>query len=226
MNIEDLLTPDDVQSEAVIWVDHRETEDWIVDQVAEAVAPAHRLEQEFRGDDIYVTYDGAEYRIPLTLSRHDRYVAISSLAAILQRDYDFWLEKDSLGGDTHGFVVLEKNRLDAEEPGVKQAFLEKFAPLELGMDYFSGIAVPYTGNEQHNPDFDKQAREYQEGSDALIKALTESPEFQDAMRGFQADFGKLKRWAIFKYVLSHVGKFALYFIAVFLVVSVVRRLLS
>jgi hypothetical protein len=149
-----------------IYVDHRDEEVGIVAAVSDRLAPDDILTSRTTDDGgLYVTHRGHEVLIPLTLTRHDRYVAISSLAVLLGEHYRFFIETGSLDSDTHAVFVVQAS--DAREWGAPPEHLE---PLVLGVDYFSGhplsehaVKIPYLGHVEEGftqaADAHAQARE-------------------------------------------------------------------
>ena len=98
--------------EAYIFVDHRDEESSIVEQVSERLASEHKLSAREDGDDLFVTYCGQRASHPADAFRaHDRYVAISSLAELLKDRLPrslFWLR--ARARDTHGLLVRAGSR--------------------------------------------------------------------------------------------------------------------
>src|SRR5262245_2206219 len=151
--------------EAYIFIDHREEEESIVLSVSERLAPADALATRC-DETLFVTFRGQEHRIPLTISRHDRYVAVSSLAELLKDDYRFFVLVPSLNSDTHGLLVVPKSVAEAWNP-----LPEHLAPLELGFDYFGQIKVPYLFHEDWAPDFARESEFQRQASGAYAQFL-------------------------------------------------------
>jgi hypothetical protein len=150
---------------AYIFVDHREEEASIVASVSERLAPADALAT--RDDEtLFVTFRGQEQRIPLTMSPHDRYVAVSSLAELLKDDYRFFVLVPSLESDTHGLLVAPRSVAKKWDP-----LPEHLAPLQLGFDYFGQIQVPYLHHEDSAPDFARESEFQREASGAYAQLL-------------------------------------------------------
>jgi hypothetical protein len=145
---------------AYVFVDHREMEESIVHYVAERLAPEHTLTAREDGEDLFVTYRSQEHRLPLTISRHDRYVAISSLAELLKDDYRFFVLALSLDSDTHGLLVAPVATVATWGP--LPSHLQDLKP---GFDYFSGINVPYLNHEA--PNFARDAEGVHAASEAM-----------------------------------------------------------
>lgn len=136
--------------DAYVWVDHREEEVAIVELIAERLDEGDALTWREDGENLFVSYAGKEHRLPLTLTPHDRYVVISSLAALLAERYRFFLHKERLEDDTHGICVARAS--DVAAWGGVPAHLMS---LELGVDYFSprAMRVPYLRKLDNNPNF-------------------------------------------------------------------------
>src|SRR5262245_42082032 len=149
--------------EAYIFIDHREEEESIVLSVSERLAPADALATRC-DETLFVTFRGQEYRIPLTISPHDRYVAISSLAELLKDHYRFFVLLPSHGSDTHAVLVVPV--------AVAQGWgslPEHLAPLRLGFDYFYELDVPYLNHEASAPNFARES----EGARASTNAFSQ-----------------------------------------------------
>jgi hypothetical protein len=134
-------------------IDWRAEEREVIDAIAAWVDPAGGLVAIERGDALFFRWRGQEHRIPLTYTRHDRYVALGSLAAAMASEYQFWLLTARLRDDTHSVLVLstaDSMVLQAKYPDWVADHLTRFVP---GTDYFSDLKVPYLGNERHNPSF-------------------------------------------------------------------------
>ena len=151
--------------EAYIFIDHREEEESIVFSVSDRLAPADALDTRC-DETLFVTFRGQEHRIPLTISPHDRYVAVSSLAELLKDDYRFFVLVPSLNSDTHGLLVVPKSVAEAWNP-----LPEHLTPLELGFDYFGQIKVPYLYHEDGAPDFARESELQRDASGAFAQFL-------------------------------------------------------
>jgi hypothetical protein len=151
---------------AYIVIDRDDEESILVELIAERLAPEHELWVSQDGDDFRVTYRDQEYRIPLAISRHDTYIAISSLAELLKEDYWFFLLVPSLGRDTHRLLVVPAAQ--AQTWGALPAHLK---PLELGLDYFGGIKVPYLNHEGAAPSFASESEALRAKSKAMTDLL-------------------------------------------------------
>jgi len=159
------------QSDVLVGFDWRQEEDSIVSAVSERLAPEDALLPDLEGEELWVTWHGERYRLPLTITPHDRYVAVSSLAALLAGRYRFWVLKTSLDTDTHALLVLGTAEAAYLEARHARWLARHFEPLDLGFDYFNGIRVPYWGHEDHNPEFERQAREMREAGEAAAPQL-------------------------------------------------------
>jgi len=156
----------DLDDGAYIVIDRDDEESILVDLIAERLAPEHELFASEDGDDVYVTYRDAEHRIPLAISRHDTYIAISSLAELLEEDYRFFLLVPSLGRDTHRLLVAP-----AAQAQAWGTLPEHLKPLELGLDYFSEIKVPYLNHEGSAPSFASESQALRVKSKAMTDLM-------------------------------------------------------
>lgn len=156
--------PDD--EDAYVFVDHRSEEEALVGWISERLAPEDALAARADGEQLFVGYRGAEHRIPLTLSPHDRYVAISSLAEVLKERYSFFVLVPSLESDTHGILVAPVAAAERWDP-----LPDHLYPLDLGYDYFGNIHVPWLGHEDEAPNFAEESARMREGSDAFANLL-------------------------------------------------------
>jgi hypothetical protein len=128
------------------------------------LAPADALATR-RDETLFVTFRGQEHPIPLTISRHDRYV-VSSLAELLEDDYRFFVLVPSLDSDTHGLRVAPKSVAEGWNP-----LPEHLTPLEPSFDYFSQIKVPYLYHAATAPDFARESELQREASGAYAQFL-------------------------------------------------------
>lgn len=143
--------PERDDDDAYVLVDHRAEECEVVADISARLSPEDRLEPRLTdAGELWVHHQGGEAQIPLTFSPHDRYVAISSVAALLDGRYRIYVEEGSLGGDTHALLVVAAS--DAATWGPPPPHLR---PLVRGRDYFSvgpgepdGIAIPYLGHPE------------------------------------------------------------------------------
>lgn len=89
-------------------IDWRSSEEEVIESVAAFIHPDTGV-LRWREDEAcggFLCWNGKEHKVPLTNTRHDRYVAISSVAHVLAEHYQFWLLKARLGGDTHSLLML------------------------------------------------------------------------------------------------------------------------
>lgn len=138
---------EDALSEALIWIDWRSFESEVVtgfsDELDEADAIAMLDEDEPRE----LAHRGTSYAVPLTESGRDRYVMIASIAEILKDRYTVFVHSESYGGsDTHGFLVLPNAEVALARQRHADWLSRSFEPLPLGIDGFSGKAIPYLGH--------------------------------------------------------------------------------
>lgn len=155
------VPPAEDDDDAYVHFDHRALESEIVEAVSKRLAPEHALiPREVHGsEELYVTYRGVEHKLPLTVTPHDRYVAISSIAELLKDHYRFFVLLPSHDTDTHAILVVPI--AVAQE---WRSLPEHIAPLRLGFDYFHGIAVPYLNNEDAAPNFARESGALASGS--------------------------------------------------------------
>jgi hypothetical protein len=193
--------------DALLWVDHRSQEDEIIFEVADYLNEP--LFAEWHEDKLWLCYANAEadagvnstanvepdrkWQLPLTFTRHDRYVALSSLAEILKDKYSFWLVEGRLGDDTHGLLILSHAVASQLQTEHADWLAETLVPMQLGFDYFNEIKVPYLGHEDNNPDFLQQAESINNSQLQLDKELNSflenDPEFQAGMTQLRQDIG-------------------------------------
>ena len=183
--------PGPESDDAYVLVDHRTEESEVVADISARLPFDDRLVPRLTDTgELWVSHQGAEAQIPLTFSPHDRYVAISSVAALLDGRYRFYVEEGTLSGDTHALLVVAAS--DAASWGPPPPHLR---PLVLGRDYFSrgpdepdGIAVPYLGHPE--PDFEA-SRARIAGERAAGAAMTAT--LLDAMLAGKMDDAALAR---------------------------------
>lgn len=217
---------EDAFDDALLWVDHRSQEDEIIFEVAdylneplfaewrddklwlcyansESGANADsgaNLGSGASAEANAEAHTGSEadkyWLLPLTFTRHDRYVALSSLAEVLKDKYSFWLVEGRLGDDTHGLLILSHEvalQLQTEHAEWLAATL---VPMQLGFDYFNEIKVPYLGHEDNNPEFVQQAEAINNSLLQLDKELNSflenDPQFQAGMKQLRQDLGTEK----------------------------------
>ena len=185
------LDEEDFHEEEIIWIDHRSCEDEIIEYIAEKLDIA--ISPVWKGEELWVEMSGKEWKVPLTFTRHDRYVALSSLAEILKDDFTFWLLKDSLEDDTHG-LLLTSNQVSVELMAHHSSWLnsqlEKMSP---GYDYFSGTDVPCLNKENNNPNFNDESQALDESlkeyKAELISFLNNDGDFQAEMKDLRRQLG-------------------------------------
>lgn len=119
-----------------IWIDWREEEESIIKAFGRRLSPPDVLKPEWEGKDLWAKYNDHGYKLPLTNSRKDRSVAISSLSEILKDKYEARLLKWSKETDSRAFLLLPKADwliLDRESP---QWVQNNFEPIPIGTDFF------------------------------------------------------------------------------------------
>lgn len=150
---------------SVAAIDHRAEDRDVFESLQEIIARPFEYE---RVDETYAVSVGNEkHTIPLTGTRHDKYVIISSLAEIFKDECVFYLSDNSIEDDTHYIKVFE----NPESRQEIELFEYAFIPMKLGYDYFNGIDVPYLGHVDNNPDFEWEANQLNEGLHVIRPAL-------------------------------------------------------
>jgi len=192
--------PDDP---ALLWVDHRDEDDGIVASLSRRLGKGDEIAVAWRDDDLWATWRGTSHLIPLTFTPHDRYVAIGSVAELVKERYGLYVRKSSLQGDTHALAVLPHAEVAAASDAARRLLEERFTRIEPGIDYFGGPAVPYVGNEDHNPEFAVQAAAFDQDQPALMQESLHSPHLQAARGELQGDLQALqarRRWRLLLWV--------------------------
>ena len=206
------LDEDDYFEEFAI-IDHRSCEDEVIDAIAEFVEEP--LEHIWKNDEeeLWVKYQDQEYKLPLTITRHDRYVAISSLAELLKDEYTFWIDKETSQDDTHSILVLNKTKSKELEEAYSDFTAKNLEKLELGVDYFSGLKIPYLGNEDNNPNFREEAKELDaalvEYKEEITKFFENDKDIQKAMKQMRRELGT-DGLSKFKYFIRRYGLLILF----------------
>jgi len=149
---------------AYIFVDHHSEEGCIVEWVSDRLAPKDTLSVRADGTELFVTHRDREYRLPLTISRHDRFVAISSLAELLKNDYRFFVLSPWRGSDTHRLLVVPESHARAWG-----SIPEHLEPLRFGFDYFNGINIPYLNHEDSAPNWATESEAARLSGEALTR---------------------------------------------------------
>ncbi len=86
-------------------VDWGEDDADIVAYCAEALE-LDSLTAEWRGDDLFITFDGRDVKVPLLMDVADRHITICTLNDVLSPNYEVRFLVFSHGGDTGGFAAL------------------------------------------------------------------------------------------------------------------------
>ena len=160
------------------WIDWRSGEEEIVEAVCDLLQNGEELTANWNDDRLVVNYNGAPVEVPLTMTRHDRYVTISSLAHLLRAEYDFWLLKYHLEDDTHAILITTKTETQQLEAH-RELVSELLEQLRFGYDYFNKIEVPYLDHHDNNPNFKAQSEEIDRRNAEIER---EGREFIEAMR--------------------------------------------
>jgi hypothetical protein len=191
-SLREAIRNDDYQ-ELLVVVDHREDEGVIVEEISHHLDEAHVLLPIPKGDELWVEYRGVVHHIPLTQTRLDRYVTISSVASIIGSDYAVLIEAETTGDDTHGLLVVRNSVLAMLEPGERGVLDGRFSALEVGTDYFSGIRIPYAGNEANNPDWAAELEQQQARTKQFTDQVMHGPEVQQALHEMRQDISAAER---------------------------------
>src|SRR5688572_9873963 len=151
----------DAFREAFAWIDWRASEAHVVEAFAAKLEPGDALTCREREDGVVLPIrNGVEYRVPLTGTGSDRYVMIHSLAEILKDRYAVLVPVDNAQADTHGFLVLTHAEVDELHERHGKWLDEYLEPLRPGIDFFSGLEVPWYGHEGAAPDFARKRAMY------------------------------------------------------------------
>jgi hypothetical protein len=173
--------------DCIAWIDWRSEEEEVVQAVQEQIAES--LDCSWEGDEFFVHVNGEKLRIPLTFSRCDRYVTISSLAEILKEKYVFFLRDGYQGNDTHGLLIVTKE-CAADLRGKYGTWLNKyFGELVPGIDNFSGLRVPYLGNENHNPNLRAELEAMHATEAEFAQHLQSSPAVNKIVKDLRMQLG-------------------------------------
>ncbi len=130
--------------EKCIWIDWKEEEESIIKAFGRRLASGDVLKPEWKGNDLWANYNGQAYQLPLTNSRKDRSVAISSLSEILKDKYEARLLKWSKETDSRAFLLLPKADWTILAQGNPQWVQTNFESVPVGIDLFgNGEQVPY-----------------------------------------------------------------------------------
>ncbi|WP_185233776.1 hypothetical protein [Teredinibacter franksiae] len=137
----------------VSWIDHRSEEEEVIEGVSSRISVA--LSSFWEDDELWLNIDSQKIKLPLSFTKHDRFITINSLAELLNGKYTFWLVKDHVGDDTIGLLVLDNEISKTLKSEFVEWAEENIIELDLGYDYFNGIEVPYIGNLENNPNFEE-----------------------------------------------------------------------
>ena len=178
---------------ALVWIDHRDAEDDIVQWLSLRLDEGDGIAVDWRDDDLWATYRGTAHRIPLTFTPHDRYVAIGSVAELVKERYGVYVRKSSSRGDTCTLALLAHAEVAAASEADRQLLDEHFTRVEPGTDYFGGLAVPHVGNEGHNPEFAVQAAALDQERHEVMQAFVQSPHMEGVRSQLQGDLQALRQ---------------------------------
>ena len=184
------LCAEDPDDQALLWIDHRDEDDGIIEPLSRSLGDGDEIAVDWRDDDLWATYRGTARRIPLTFTPHDRYVAIGSVAALVKNRYGLYGSKSSLRSDTHGVVVLSHAEVASASDAARRALQEPFTRIEPGTDSFGGPALPCVGHEDHNPEFAAQAAAFDQGQRETMQAV------RSELQGDLQALRRRRRWRI------------------------------
>jgi len=190
--------PDD---QALLWIDHRDEDDGIIESLSRRLGEGDAIAVDWRDDDLWAMYRGTAHRVPLTFTPHDRYVAIGSVAELVKDRYGLYVSKASLRSDTHGLAVLAHAEVASASDAARQVLQERFTRVAPGTDYFGGPDLPYVGNEDHNPEFAAQAAVFDQEQRELMQAFVQSPPMEAVRSALQGDLQALRQRRRWKLVL-------------------------
>lgn len=98
-------------ADALTWVDWREYDEDIIDYVNEKIggliSVSHQDNGKDYGDDIIISYKGRSFMIPYG-DVMDRDTTIIYVNELIKPDFEIRLFIENLGGDTLGFVILDR----------------------------------------------------------------------------------------------------------------------
>lgn len=137
----------------ILWIDHRSEEEEIVECVSSRISDS--LSAYWEDDELWLNIESQKIKLPLTFSKHDRFITISSLAELLKQKYTFWLVKDHIEDDTIGLLVLANDISKTLKSKYFDWTNENLVELDPGYDYFNKIEVPYVGNLENNLNLEK-----------------------------------------------------------------------
>jgi hypothetical protein len=182
---------EDALDDHISWIDWRSEEEEVISAVQEQTnEPLDAIwsEGEYDGDFL-VKWGESIFKIPLTISRVDRYVAICSLAEILKDKYTFFLRDGFDGSDTHGLLVVSNECADELQTNFSHWLNDYLHPLELGVDHFSGLSIPYYGHEDNNPRLRVELEEIQQAEVEFREQLQSSSAMKSIGRDLRMKLG-------------------------------------
>jgi hypothetical protein len=181
-----VMTEDDLD-DCVDWIDWRAEEEEVVEAVQARISET--LTCSWDDEEFFVYLDNKKLKIPVTLSRCDRYVTISSLAEILKAKYVFFLRNGHEGDDTHGLLIVPIDCVPVMRGKHGDWFSENFGELERGTDHFSGLRIPYFGHENNNPQLREELDAMQAAEAGFAAQLENSPAAKAITRELRLQLG-------------------------------------
>jgi hypothetical protein len=156
-------------------------DDGTVDWISQFLAEADQLTPRLEGETFFITYHGQEWQVPLAISRHDRYITVSSVAEIIKDRYAIFIDRTTIGEEFNYLLIAAKDTIAARGPRP-----DYLIPLQIGFDYFSGdpeagtaLRIPYSGQ---NPD-DFDAATFEAGKAASVRQIDLGRAWADTIVG-------------------------------------------
>ena len=118
----------------VVNVDWREEEEDIVQYFADATGEDLTAERTDE-DDLAITYEGKTVDAGLQGDMGDRYRALRTLRTLLSEKYEMRIIKSSLLGDTHSFVIKNKEWWQQLDKKFGALTAETFAPFTDDIEF-------------------------------------------------------------------------------------------
>jgi hypothetical protein len=148
--------------------------EFIPEQFSEHLAAEDVLTSDVDKETFTITYRGLTHTVPLSLTRHDVWITVSSIAKVIGEDYAVFIEQKSIGEESMLLFVAPRSALSAW--GATPAHL---VPMQLGIDYFTGtpsdgsaISIPFVGHDVPGFAADRETHAATvEGSKELMDAL-------------------------------------------------------
>lgn len=150
--------PEEILDKHISWIDWRSTEEEVVCAVRDQIKKPLEFvwpDEGYEGS-YFIKWKGHAFALPLTISGVDRYVTICSLAEILKEEYTFFLRNGFEASDTHGLLVVSNESSKVLRETYDDWLNQNFKKHVQGFDQFSGLRIPYYGNENNNPQLESE----------------------------------------------------------------------